>query len=891
MSVRNLDAIFRPKSVALIGASTRPHAIGALVARNLLGSAFEGRLMLVNPHATEIAGQQVYPDLKSLPAAPDLAVICTPPGTIPALISELGKLGARGVVIISAGFGEVGSEEGKALEREMLAAAKPTLLRIVGPNCIGVLSPPSHLNASFAHVPPKQGRVAFVAQSGAMLTTVLDWATARDIGFSHLVSLGDMADVDFGDVLDYLATDDETDSVLLYIEAVTHARKFMSAARAAARLKPVIAIKAGRSPAAAHAASSHTGALAGIDGVYDAAFRRAGILRVNDLDELFDALETLATRPRVHSESLIILTNGGGVGVLATDALVARGGKLTQLNTKTLEQLDSVLPPSWSHGNPVDIIGDADAARYASALEILMSEPARDAILVLNCPTAVASGSEAAQAVIASAKEDKRAIFTSWLGQAAAESARRSFGAAGVPTYETPEKAVRGFMHALRYARGQELLMEVPASIQETVDPDRMRARTIVQQALDAGEQWLSPSRLWPLMDCYGIPTPRTVVAGTDEEVAEIARRFTVPIALKIISPDVVHKSELGGVILDIVGHEAAKAAAQAMQARIHQSLPGARIEGFLVQEMVQRSNAFELILGMSSDAIFGPFLLFGHGGTAVEVINDKALALPPLNVPLARELMSQTRIWRELQGYRDHAPAALDAIAAILVRLSQLVCDFAEIVEVDINPLLADSQRVIALDARVRVKPGGDTEARLAIKPYPKDLERRESLAGFDNLLLRPIKPEDATALADLFAKLTPEDVRLRFFSVLSALPKALRLRLTQIDYDREMAFVLLQGAEIIGVARIAADPDNERAEFAVVVRSDLKGRGLGRLLMDRIVEYARCRGIGELFGHVLPENTIMLSLCRDLGCALSQDASGAVQARLPLRTVPTPG
>lgn len=884
MSIRNLDAIFRPRSVALIGASTRPHAIGALVARNLMAGGFDGPVMPVNPHHEAVDGVLAYKDIQSLPVTPDLAVICTPPDTVPGIISELGKRGTRGAIVITAGFREAGSAHGMELEAQMLAAARPNLMRIVGPNCVGVLSTPAGLNASFAHIAPKKGHVAFVAQSGAMLTTVLDWARARDIGFSHLVSLGDMADVDFGDMLDYLATDPDTSAIMLYVEAVTQSRKFMSAARAASRLKPVIAIKAGRHAAAAKAAASHTGALAGIDGVYDAAFRRAGILRVYDLDEVFDAVETLATRPNVGSDSLYILTNGGGVGVLATDALMDQGGNLAELGKDTIEKLNGVLPATWSHGNPVDIIGDADGNRYAAALKVLTEAPGRDAILVLNCPTAVASGLDAATAIVEAAKETKRAILTNWLGSEGAEAARQIFAKAALPTYETPEKAVRGFMHLVRYRRGQETLMEVPPSVPGDFAPDDARARAIVAAALKKGPGWLGEPDVHALFECYGIPTVRSATVKSVGEATAKATQWNCPVALKIFSPDITHKSDVGGVALDLENADAVRGAGEAMLARIARTRPDARIDGFVVQEMVRRPGAFELILGMASDATFGPFLLFGHGGTAVEVIGDKCLALPPLNMALAREMMSHTRIWKLLQGYRDRPPAALADIELTLVKISQLVCDNPEISELDINPLLADEKGVIALDARIRVVMDTPNPPRLAIRPYPKQLESTEHLAGIGDVLLRPVKPEDMPAFTELFAKLTKEDVRLRFFQSLQSPPAGLLARLTQIDYDREMAFVAFRDSEVIGVSRIAADPDNIRAEFAVLVRSDLKGHGLGRLLMDRIAGYAKARGTRELFGDVLAENRQMLALCHDLGCQISHTASGIVRVVLPL-------
>ncbi|MEI9993501.1 MAG: bifunctional acetate--CoA ligase family protein/GNAT family N-acetyltransferase [Rhizomicrobium sp.] len=884
MSVRNLGSIFRPASIALIGASTRPHSVGAVIADNLRAAGFDGPVLPVNPKHRAVAGALAYPDVAALPLAPELAIICTPAETVPGLIAELGARGTKAAIVISAGFGEAAEAHGHALQQAMLDAAKPYLMRIVGPNCLGVLSTPRRLNASFAQAAPLPGQVAFVAQSGAMVTTVLDWANGRGIGFSHLVSLGDMSDVDFGDMLDYLATDDSTSAILLYVEAVTQARKFMSAARAAARLKPVIAIKAGRQPAAAKAASSHTGALAGIDAVYDAAFARAGIVRAYDLDEVFDAVETLAIRPRVDGGRLTILTNGGGVGVLATDALIGQGGTLATLSAATIAELDKVLPASWSHGNPVDIIGDASAKRYADALAVLAGTAEQDAILVLNCPTAVGAGVEAADAVVAAAAATKTPILTNWLGARSAEAARAKFAAAKLPSYDTPEKATRGFMHLVRYRQGQNMLMEVPPSIPDGEAPDRIAARQIVAQAQPG---WLDSLAAQRLLECYRVPFVRTFRTATAEEAGAAAGGIGAPVALKILSPDITHKSDVGGVVLNLTGADAVRAAAAGMQARIAKLLPAARLDGFLVQEMIHRPLAHELIAGMAVDRTFGPFLLFGQGGTAVEVIDDKALGLPPLNMKLAHDMIARTRVYKLLRGYRDRPAAQLDAIALTLVRLSQLASDFPEIAELDINPLLADEQGVIALDARVKIQPiEGAARDRLAIRPYPEDLVRRESVAGMGEYLLRPVRPEDAPAFERLFSRLTPEDVHMRFFTPMHTLSGPLLARLTQIDYDREMAFVLADGdGEIAGVGRLAADPDNRSAEFAVLVRSDLKNHRLGTLLMQSIVAYADARGIAELWGDMLVENTPMLALCRDLGCTIGASPHDAAMARAILR------
>jgi acetyltransferase len=882
MSTRNLSAFFKPRSICVIGASDRAHSVGRVVAENVASFGFVGGMSGVNPH-TGFSGFPMVSDIARLAEAPELAVICTPAATVPGLVAELGARGTKAAVVISAGFG---GPQGRKLRDDMLKAAQPHLLRIIGPNGIGVISTAGHVNASFAHIAPRQGKLALVTQSGAVLTTVLDWATARGIGFSHLVSLGDMSDVDFGDMLDYLATDTETSSIILYAEAVTEARKFMSAARAAARLKPVIAIKSGRYPAAAKAASSHTGALAGADAVYEAAFRRAGILRVQSLDEVFDAIETLGTGFAPHGERLAILTNGGGVGVLVTDTLLQLGGTLAELSDATIAALNEVLPSGWSHGNPVDIIGDAPPERYAAALKILFDAAEVDSVLVMNCPTAVSSSTDAARAVIAASAAAKRPVLTNWLGSGAAREARAMFAEAGLPTYETPDQAVNGFMHLVRYRRAQEALMEVPPATLPGTAPDRSAVRSIVQNAVRSGVSWLAPQDVATVLKSYEIPVVKTVAAVGPDAAALAAQGIAGPVALKIISPDILHKSDVGGVVLN-VPKDSVAGAAQEMRQRIGKTHPQARLDGILVQEMISRPAAQELIVGMTVDPTFGPVLLFGRGGTAVEVINDTTLALPPLNMNLARYVIQRTRVFRELQGYRDHKPADLDAICGVLVKLANLVGDFDEIVELDINPLLADETGVIALDARIRVAAPA-TGKRLAIRPYPSELEMDVSVSGIGKARISPVRPEDAADFNAFFARLTPEDVRLRFFSLWRSIPSRQLARLTQIDYDREMAFVLREGTggDIAGVVRIAADPNNEQAEFAVIVRSDLKGHGLGALLLNHAIEYARSRGVGELFGDILRENHTMLMLARRLQFSLAptDHAPDVIRARLTL-------
>jgi len=873
MSIRNLDLMYAPKSVALIGASAREGSVGNVLLDNLLTAGLPGSVWAVNPKGGQIGGTEAFKDVASLPHAPDLAVIATPPQTVPGLIDELGRRGTKAAVVITAGFGELG-EEGRRLQAKMLEAARPHLLRIAGPNCLGIMAPGNGLNASFGHVQPEKGNVAFVSQSGAVVTAVLDWATSRGIGFSHIASLGGMADVDFGDMLDYLAADPKTKSILLYIESVTDARKFMSAGRQASRLKPVIVIKSGRHEAGARAAASHTGALAGSDAVYQAAFRRAGMLRELGIEDLFDAVETLSVRSErrpILGDRLGILTNGGGVGVLATDFLIDEGGRLAEISEETIAGLDAVLPRTWSRANPVDIIGDAGAERYARAMEALLKDKAVDAVLVMNCPTAVVNNLSAAHAVIEAAEASSKPVFTNWLGDKGARAAREAFQTHRIPTYETPTGAVRAFMLHVRHDRNQRLLLEIPPAGPAQPERDLERARSLVETALRENREWLSEAEAKSLLAAYGIPVVDTRIVSSAAEAARVADELGYPVALKILSPDITHKSDVGGVALGLENADAVSEAASRMIARITHLCPGAELEGFTVQQMVSKPDAFELILGIVDDATFGPVILFGQGGTAVEVVRDKAMALPPLNRVLAKDLISRTRVSRLLEGYRGRPPADFTAIETALMALGDIAADNPEVAELDINPLWADEKGIVALDARVRILPAKSKgTARFAIRPYPVSLEGELEDREGRRYRLRPIKPEDAPLIDDLLAHTDPEDVRLRFLSPLRKLPRQLAARLTQIDYDREMAFVVFTDetcAEAAGVGRLSEDPNRERAEFAILVRSDFHGHGLGYSLMQELIAYARRRGIGEIFGHVLRENRSMLDMCDDLG------------------------
>lgn len=869
MTTRNLDALFNPSAIALVGAGNRPGSIGAVVARNLFEAGFEGPILSVNPKERAVRSSLNYAAVKDLPITVDLAVITGPPDAIPQAIADLGAKGCRAAVVISGGFGTDDRVEGPEIRQRMLDAAKPHLLRIVGPNCLGFISTAARINASYAHLMPRKGDVAFVSQSAAMATAVLDWADGRGFGFSHVVSLGDKSDVDFGDMLDHLALDATTRAIVLYVESIIDARKFMSAGRIAARTKPVIVIKSGRSAAGATAALSHTGALAGSDAVYDAAFRRAGMLRVYELRELFEAVTTLSSGIRLTGDRLAILTNSGGAGVLATDALDTSPGRLAALAPETVARLDRLLPAHWSHGNPVGIAADALGKRYADALTALLEDPGSDATLVLNCPTALANSAEAADAVIEILSHRPRApVLTCWLGDTAASEARRRFVARRIPTYDTPDEAVRAFGHLVSYKRNQTLLMETPPA--RTFDePDRDKAKQLVAAVIAAGRSVLTEVEAKAVLAAYDIPVVETRIARDPVEAGLVAASIGGPVVLKILSDDIIHKSDVGGVRLDLRTPTQVQEAAELMLTAVRERAPEARIEGFTVQRMIHRPRAVELIAGIANDPTFGPVVLFGEGGTAVEVIADRAVALPPLNGRLAREMIERTRIARRLAGYRDQPAADMDAIANTLVKVAELLGDMPEIGELDINPLLADEHGVIALDARIVVHPtrGVGTE-RFAIKPFPSAMARVMTLTDGQELQLRPIRPEDEPALGEMVRRSDPRDVRMRFLGSLKDFPHLMAARLSQIDYDREMALVSVAAdGEILGVVRIIADPDNEAAEYAIMVRSDMKGRGLGYRLMNEILDHARRRGLKRIFGDVLRENMPMLHLAQDLG------------------------
>ncbi|MFN3351342.1 bifunctional acetate--CoA ligase family protein/GNAT family N-acetyltransferase [Pseudorhodoplanes sp.] len=900
MSIYGLTRAFTPQSIAIVGASPKPKTLGGAVYANAIAAGFAGRIDPVNPNYGEIGGRRCVASLDGLDAVPDLVVIATPAATVPAIVETAAQRGSGTAIVLSAGLGH---GEGSLAER-MHAPARARGLRIIGPNCLGVIAPHAALNASFAAVMPERGALAVISQSGAIAAAMAEWGMRHDIGFSAIVSLGDQLDVDVGDLLDYFALDPATQAILLYVESVKESRKFMSAARAAARVKPVVVIKSGRHDEGKRAAATHTGALAGSDAVYDAAFRRAGLLRVQDMAELFAAARTLAHYRGIEGNRLAILTNGGGFGVLAVDSLVDQGYRPAGLSDEATARLDAAMPPIWSRANPVDIIGDADAQRYIDALSALIDDPQNDAIVVLNVQTALASSLDTAKAVSEfvvrqrSRNVKTKPVLTSWLGAPAEIEA--VFRTAHVPHFATEIEAVRGFAHLARRGDLLKSLMARPAAAPDDFKGDEAAVRAIVDAARGDNRDWLDPFETGAVLRAYGIPTIPLRKAADPDAAAQAAHDLLAdgcPVAVKILSRDIQHKSDVDGVRLNLTSEADIRKAAQTVIANARRIKPDARIEGVFLQPMILRPRARELIAGLARDPIFGAVIVFGHGGVAVEIVKDKAIALPPLDEHGAQELIGRTRIARLLEAYRNVPAARRDEVARVLVRLSQLAADIPEILEVDLNPLLADEQGVVALDARISIDvapnaAGRPRHAHFAIRPYPKEWERRLDLRDGRTVAVRPVRPEDEPLYEDFFRRVTPEDMRLRFFGLVKDIGHAFIAKLTQIDYGRSIALLALdESGALIGVVRLHADPDHRTGEYAILLRSDQKGHGLGYALMLLIIEYAQKEGLSRIHGQVLRDNATMLTMCRELGFSVEEDRDdpGLVAVSLDLATTRT--
>ncbi len=886
-----LTPLFEPQSVALIGASERPGSIGAVLVANMLAAQYAGALYAVNPKYKSVQGVPCFDAVGKVPPRLDLAVIATPPPTVPDLVEQCGRAGVRAAVVITSGFSEAGPA-GAKLERAVLENARRHRLRLVGPNCLGLIRPALGLNATFARGTPLSGSLGLISQSGAVCTAMLDWARPNKVGFSSVVSLGGSTDVDFGEIIDYLVADARTEHILLYIEGVRSARRFVSALRAAARVKPVILMKVGRHPAGSRAAVSHTGAIVGLDDVFDAVVKRAGVVRVTTIGQLVAAAQALAAHVRPQGDRLAVVTNGGGPGVMAADRAADLGIPLAQLSPPTIQALKQSLPANWSHGNPIDLIGDADAARYRAAVSACLADEQVDGVLAVLTPQAMTAPAEAARAVIESAKGSSKPVLACWMGEEQTAEARRLLAEARIPVFRTPDPAVEMFGHLSSFYRNQRALLQTPGPLAAQGAPDLDSARLIVEAALAERRGVLSEMESKALLAAFRIPIARTVVARTAHEAMLIAGELGAPVAMKIDSPDITHKSDVNGVRLNVAGAQAVQATFQQIVDEVKRRRPEARINGITVEPMVRRANGRELMVGVIRDPVFGPAIVFGTGGTAVEVHRDRAVALPPLNRFLVADMIRGTRVARLLGAFRRMPPVDMVALEEVLLRVSELVCELPALQELDINPLIADESGAVAVDARVVLRPAPpqrDRYGHMAIHPYPAQLVSAWQPAAGPAVTVRPIRPEDAELEQAFVRKLSPESRYFRFMDTMRELTPAMLVRFTQIDYDREMAFVATvpegAGEAEIGVCRYVTNPDGESCEFALVIADDWQRKGLGRRLMGQLIDVARARGLRSMFGHVLAENRGMLQLCQSLGFAISDSLEGAMIKRATLQ------
>lgn len=873
-----LDAIFSPKNVAVIGASDRTGSVGRTVLWNLISNPFGGTVFPVNPKRSSVLGIKAYSSIQEVPEAVDLAVVVTPAPTVPAVIQECVDAGVKGAIIISAGFKEIG-EEGARLEQEILAIARSGGMRIIGPNCLGVMRPTTGLNATFAGSMARPGNVAFVSQSGALLTAILDWSFRENVGFSSFVSIGSMLDVGWGDLIHYLGDDPRTESILLYMESIGDARAFLSAAREVALRKPIIVIKAGRTQQAAQAAASHTGTLAGSDEVLTAAFRRTGVLRVDNIADLFYMAEVLAKQPRPKGSRLTILTNAGGPGVLATDTLIQGGGELTHISDDAMQEFNQFLPPQWSRGNPVDILGDADPDRYAHALEVAASDENSDGLLVILTPQDMTDPTQIAEKLTPYARSGEKPVLASWMGGSAVAAGEGILNRAGIPTFGYPDTAARVFNYMWRFSYNLRGIYETP-TLPEDLEgvPDRSTVQSILDQARSDGRTLLTEAESKQLLAAYGISTVETRIATTADEAVAHAEAIGYPVVLKLHSYTVTHKTDVGGVRLNVRNADAVRRCFEDMQAALAERDLADAFDGVTVQPMV-KLDGYELIIGSSLDAQFGPVLLFGSGGSLVEVYKDRALGLPPLSTTLARRMMEQTKIYEALQGVRGREPVDLEALEQLMVRFSQLVVEQPVIKEMDINPLLASSEHLVALDARVVLHEPDMEERQLphpAIRPYPRQYVGEWTMKDGTPLTIRPIRPEDEPKLVQFHQALSEESVYLRYAGQLHYDQRVAHERLSRlcfIDYDREMALVAehtnpeTKETEIIAVARLTKHYSANDGEFALLIQDAFQGQGLGTELLRRIIEVGQQEGLQRIFADILWQNRPMQTICKKHG------------------------
>jgi acetyltransferase len=873
-----LHTLFEPGSIAIVGASETPNSIGVTLVRNMLDSGYKGKLFFVNPKHETVFGQKSYPSVDTIPQRLDIAVICTKAATVPEIIDACGRAGCKNAIIISGGFAEAGPRGG-ALERAALENARRHGMRLVGPNCLGIMRPASQINLTFAHGSANPGTIGLISQSGALCTAILDWALPNKVGFSNVVSLGSESDIDFGEVLDYMVSDPRTENIFLYIEGIKNARRFMSALRAAARCKPVLLIKVGKHPAGEKAVLSHTGALVGADDVFDAALRRAGVVRLANVGQMYAAASALFSHFRPRGKRLAIITNGGGPGVMAADHAADIDIPLAQLDPGTITRLNEILPGNWSKANPIDILGDADPARYGAALQACIDDDHVDGVLAILTPQAMTDPTQAARTVIEVARQSDKPLVTCWMGEEQVSEARKLFKGAGIPTFRTPEPAVDLFSHISNYYRNRQLLMQTPPSISEQAPPRLESARLVIETALMEGRKVLNEMESKAVLAAFRIPIAQTVVARSASEAMVLAEELGLPVVMKIDSPQIVHKTDSGGVRLNLNGLAAVRDAWLEIMDEVKKNRPDAHINGIAIEPMIQKPNGRELVVGMMRDKIFGPTIVFGSGGTSIEAYNsERAVALPPLNPVLVADMLASTRTTARLGEFRNMPPVDMAAIESVLLRVSAMVCELPWISAMDINPLIVDENGAVAVDARITIENMPITAGRydhMAIHPYPSHLKTGFQAKDGSQVTIRPIKPEDLRMEQEFVKALSPESRYMRFMNTIREVSPAQLIRLTQIDYDREMAFVAtideLGAEKEIGVVRYATNPDGESCEFAIVVADDWQGKGLARRLMGTLIDTARGSGLRYMHGDFLAENSRMLAFVASLGFVLS--------------------
>ncbi|MBE0639046.1 MAG: GNAT family N-acetyltransferase [Bacteroidales bacterium] len=886
MGIKQLSSIFRPQRIALIGVPANPETVGGLTLRNLVGGGFRGVVYPVNPKYEAVLGIPCFPSVKSLPKTPDLAVITTNAAAVPQIVEECGEAGIKGLIIMSAGFKEIGPE-GKKLEDQVAAIVKKYDMRVIGPNCLGVIVPGQRLNISFSTGMPKQGSVAFISQSGALCTSVLDWAMSENIGFSYFVSIGNTMDVGFGDLIDFLGQDAHTKSIVLYVESITFAHEFMTAARAFARKKPIIVYKAGRFPESAVVAASHTGAMASEDAIYDAVFRRAGVARVNNMGNLFDFTDLIGGKRIPKGSNLGIVTNAGGPGVIATDALIFHGGKLCKLTNESIEKLNKLLPPYWSHSNPVDILGDSTPDRLAAATEIVMNDPTVDAVLVILTPQAMAKPTESAKRIIKLSEGYSKPIMAVWLGGKTMEEAMDLFNNSGIPAYKTPDQAVRAFMTLVDYSKNLESLFETPKEVPVSFKYDRQALREKFVNEIFPKQKILSLKDSKDLINSYGIKSTSPMPATSVDEAVKLAAEIGYPVVLKVDSADIVHKSDVGGVVLDIENEELLRAGFHLMMERVAKHMPDARIDGCTVQEMIEIRDSVELILGIKKDSVFGTVIMIGMGGTEAELIKDRRLEFPPLNERLASRMIESLKIYPLLKGYRGRAPKNIDKLIEVMIRLSYLAADYPEIEELDINPIIITKDDVVALDARVVIDEKTLEQpvpqySHLLLRPYPERYIKTVRLADGTETLLRPIKPEDEPLWLEMLGSCSKEAIYSRFRYNFHFDSHEVATQFCYIDYARELGIVAEVEEngrkKLIGVGRLIADPDLENVEYAVLITDAWQRKDLGKILTQYCTEIAKINNFKRIFAETTKDNKPMISVFKKLGFAVTFNSDTTV-------------